>query len=237
MIGYFTNKHNSPYLVYGMINGNNSLSISQDPKNSSSVTLLRSNNGVSGLEFTWSVWLFVSGIPNETKYAHVFNKGDTNWLSSGSNKGISTVNNSPGLYITKDTSNSTLSLYIQMDMDTNINEPYKNVEIKDIPLNKWFNVCIRMQNVVLDVYVNGINSGRVVLPNIPRQNYNNVNVCNNGGFNGNLSNLRYFNYALSIFDINYIAWSGPRLKSSSIGNTAYKGSNNFISDSWYFSKM
>ena len=42
-----------------MINGNENITISQDPQKSNSVTILRSNNEDSGMEFTWSVWLYI----------------------------------------------------------------------------------------------------------------------------------------------------------------------------------
>ena len=49
----------SPKLVKGILNGRKSKIISQDPKDKHSVTILRSRNQTDGIEFTWSVWLFI----------------------------------------------------------------------------------------------------------------------------------------------------------------------------------
>jgi hypothetical protein len=242
LLGFLMDMNKSPYLVKGIINGSNSLVISQDPRSSSSVTLQRSNNNKTGIEFTWSVWLLIAGGGSSTTtYSHIFNKGDMKWETT---TGISSVNNGPGLYLLN--TKPDLALRIVMDTENTPDTPYppsessktfSTIDISNIPLNKWFNVCIRMQNVVMDVYINGTNSGRVVLPYVPRQNYNDVNICQNGGFTGNLSDLRYFDYALSAFDINTIVWRGPTLKTSNLGSTQYSNTTNYISNSWYFSKM
>ena len=77
IIGFFTERRKSPYLVKGMLNGTSSVIVTQDPRRSTSVTLQRSNNNKTGIEFTWSVWLLVkNGGKDTVKYSHVFNKGD-----------------------------------------------------------------------------------------------------------------------------------------------------------------
>lgn len=235
LIGFFTESRKSPYLVKGLIDGTNSLVVSQDPRSSTSVTLQRSNNNKTGIEFTWSVWLMVKNSGNSTtKYSHVFNKGDINWDTT---TGISKVNNGPGLYLSNaSASNNEMGLFVVMDTE-DLSNSRQSLNVSSIPLNKWFNVCIRMQNIVMDVYVNGTNSGRLILPAVPRQNYNDVNICQNGGFVGNLSDLRYFDYALSAFDIQSVVWGGPSLYASKNGTMNYNKSTNYISNMWYFSKF
>jgi len=257
LISYFTSPESSPYIVKGLINGTNGMVITQDPNSSSSVTIQRSNNNKSGIEFTWSVWIYISGVGTGTlpTYSHIFNKGDSSWNTSG----LASVNNGPGLYLInpkKATTNPALpavpemGLYVMMDTE-NVGNPSTTtppptttpqiLSITDIPIQKWFNVCIRMQNVIMDVYVNGTNSGRLTLPYVPRQNYNDVNVCQNGGFNGNLSDLRYFDHALSVYEINSLIWQGPNLAqnnraTSSLGTT-YSNGMNYISNLWYTNKI
>ena len=63
-------------LVDGYINGSDSTIISQNPDIKKSITVVRSINEKTGIEFTWSVWLFFNGFTNDTKYHHVFNKGN-----------------------------------------------------------------------------------------------------------------------------------------------------------------
>jgi hypothetical protein len=67
---------------------------------------------------------------------------------------------------------------------------------------------------------------------VPKQNYDDVHVGKNGGFNGSLSNLRYYDYALSAFDINALVNYGPNLTPSSLDakpNNVY----DYLGLGWY----
>lgn len=249
LISYFTSPSKSPYIVKGLITGSAGTVITQDPNSKNSITIQRSNNYETGIEFTWSVWLYVTNTKDGKIYSHVFNKGDSKWTTEG----VSSVNNAPGLYLKNTTTppskrsdgsviestSKEVGLYIVMDTgNTETNKSKEVMEIKSIPLQKWFNVCICLKNVIMDVYVNGVNSGRHIMPYVPRQNYNNINVCQNGGFEGNLSDLRYFDHALSIYEINGLIWQGPNLtQNSSVSNgTTYLKGTNYVSNLWYTSK-
>ena len=52
------------------------------------------------------------------------------------------------------------------------------------------------------------------LSNVAKQNYDNININLNNGFYGNLSNLKYYNYAIGTFEINRLNSNGPNLKMS-----------------------
>ena len=235
LIGYFLQPSTNPYVVKGLIDGNNGLVIPQDPKNSNAATILRSNDQVTGLEYTWSIWLYVTDIirtPSPT-YQHIFNKGNGLY---DVNTGIATVNNSPGLYLNPDTSKTSNMLRVVMDtVGTSI--PTQTLDISGIPFNKWVHVALRLENNILDTYVNGVISGRTLLNAVAKQNYNDIQICQNGGFNGKLSDLRYFNSALSAFEINNIVMYGPN--TTPIGSTAISGGKfpYYLADSWYTSKL
>ena len=47
---------------------------------------------------------------------------------------------------------------------------------------------------------------------VPKQNYGDVFVGLNGGFDGNVSNLWYYDYALGTAEIQRIVNSGPILQ-------------------------
>jgi hypothetical protein len=84
------------------------------------------------------------------------------------------------------------------------------------------------------MYINGTLSKRTVLPDVPKQNYADIYVCGNGGFPGALSNLRYYPYALNVFEIGAISWYGPNTSASSL--TATLSANNgytYLSNLWY----
>lgn len=208
-LGWLFQPSGEPILVDGLKQGNESLVIKQNPNERDSIPLLRSNNEDGGIEFTWSVWLEIKGLPpNKQDYSHVFHKGN-NRTALGQ---LNTPNNAPGLYIdnrgmTRD--NGQIGLKIVMNTFNNIEE---TVHVNDVPFKKWFNVMIRVRNENLDVYVNGSIVNRHVLQGVPKQNYSNVYVCEQGGFMGQLSDLRYFNSALGTTKIQSIVMKGPNLK-------------------------
>jgi len=235
LITYFTSPQTMPYLVEGMLQGNVPVTIPQDPRKEGSIQLLRSNNESLGAEFTWSIWIYVTDLPQDkTKYQHIFNKGNNVYNSLN----VATVNNGPGLYFGNPSDPNKLnSLYLIMDT---VDQTDKNtsVVINDIPLQKWVHVAIRMENSVIDVYVNGTVSARLTMSNVPKQNYADILLFQNGGFSGNISNLRYFDKALNVFDINSIIKKGPNMNSSSQQRGISLMSNyDYLSNIWYGSKL
>ena len=217
----------NPYLINGMVDGNNAMIIRQDPKQGESTTLLRSNNEDTGAEFTWSSWIYLNdlGVQDE-KYQHIFSKGDGNFDSVTN---LSTINNAPGVYLEPKTNN----LYIVMNT-VKYGDSNTSVVIDNMPIKKWIHLAIRMQNQVVDIYVNGVLAKRMILNNVPKQNYSDVYVGQNGGFSGKLSSLRYYTSALNVFEINSIVRKGPNLtvKDGNL-NTDYF---TYLSNYWYYHK-
>jgi hypothetical protein len=114
------------------------------------------------------------------------------------------------------------------------NAYYDDIYIDGIPIKKWVGVVIRVtsQNIV-DVYINGNLTKRHKLSNIVKQNYDNLYVNYNGGFSGNISNLKYYNYAIGTFEINSITSNGPNLKSRKESNIQ-NSKPYYLSSQWYF---
>ena len=203
-----------PHLLDGMIDAKHLVVYPQDPSIKGSVPILRSNNQEDGLEFTWSVWMFIEDLEyKKDEYKHVFHKGTMDSLlqqSSADNTGntvpgMSFPNNAPGLYIAPNTND----LVVVMNTFENPNE---TIIVPDIPINKWVNVIIRCDNTTLDVYINGTIIKRHQLSGVPRQNYDDVYAAANGGFSGYISNLWYYNYALGTSAVEGIVENGPNLK-------------------------
>ena len=89
---------------------------------------------------------------------------------------------------------------------------YDDVIIPEIPINKWVSVIIRLENNnILDIYINGRLVRRHHLRGVARQNYGPTNIALNGGFGGQISELRYFNYAIGTAEIDWIVDNGPNL--------------------------
>jgi len=231
LINYFLRPQLNPYVVKGLIPGNKSVIVSQDPKKPGAITLYRSNNESTGMEFTWSLWLNIGpdNLIQPTTFKHIFSKGGNgNYATNG----IMQIHNSPGLYLHYDDENKEYKLrsYMSTVSATN-NATNEYVDITSIPINQWFNIMIRLENKIMDVYMNGAIVKRLTFANSPKQNYDDVYVCGNGGFVGSLSDLRYFNRSLNIFEINTIVYSGPSLVSNSaVSNTSVY---NYLSSSWY----
>jgi len=236
LIAYFTTPSNNPYVIKGKVDGNSSKIISTDPTKSNSVPIVRSNNESKGIEFTWSFWLYINDLGDGTKAQNIFNKGSTDYDSA---TGIAKTHNSPGVYLTStapQTKGNFASLKIIMNTAMAIDDTTSEVLIDDIPIRKWVHVVIRMQNTIMDTYINGMISNRTILNNTPKQNYYDINLFQNGGFNGSLSNLRYYSYALNAFEINSIVYYGPNTAASSI-DTSATGNYTYLSTNWYSSKL
>lgn len=219
-------------LVNGLQNGSVSSTISQDPNNKSSITILRSENEKDGIEFTWSVWLYLNGFQDGIgSYHHVFNKG--NVATSGSKSeypGTNTPNNAPGLYINPDYSG------FRVIMNSFANPYQEVIEVTDLPMSKWINIVIRVQDKNCDIYVNGRLVKRRIMTEVVKQNYDDVHVSLNGGFSGYLSNLTYYNRSISVTEIQDIISVGPNLKPVSKALDLTNSAPRFLSNRWYFNQ-
>jgi len=211
----------SPKLISGMKQGETGVTIAQDPAIVGSIPILRSRNQSDGLEFTYTVWIRIRNLQNSGSVRkHIFHKGSE---PPSNNNGLFHPNNAPGLYIhpTRNT------LIIVMNTFDNITE---EVEVNDIPLNKWVNVAIRVEGNKMDVYINGTIALRHIFSSVPKQNYGDVYVNMNNGFNGLLSDLWYHDYALSGTEIEEIVAAGPDMSMKDTGG----GLPKYLSLNWFF---
>ncbi len=232
LILYFTKPDKQPYIIKGLVAGSSRRYIPQDPKSGAAIRIYRSNNENKGMEFTWSVWLKRNSLPNENQdtvkeYEHIFSKGKFQPETNG----LTTLGNGPGVYFKANDPNVNK---IMIRMDTVVNDTltnhYEEVEIDDIPIRRWFHLAIRVENKIMDIYVNGVVTKRVIFSKLPKQNYEDVYVNHNGGFDGALSDLRYFDSGLNVFQILNIVNAGPNLRSADDD----KNKNfDYLANSWY----
>ena len=117
----------------------------------------------------------------------------------------------------------------------NAGQPQEVFDISNIPLNKWVHIALRQQNKIMDVYVNGVVTLRTIFTNIPKQNYNDITIAGNGGFNGQISNLRYFSHALNVLELNSVLAQGPN--TTPIDGITGPGTMQYLSMNWYSSRM
>ena len=250
VISWFMKPSTSPYVFKGVYPMNKKISKSQDPKVGGSIPIYRSNNENKGIEFTWSTWLKVTDVVNlpaddtsdnhgivmpagsgdrangnyQTQNgAHIFSKGS---MPEQAGDIIKVDTNGPGLYAFTD-GDGGLSLNIKMDVVSLDAEP---IPIKNLPVNKWFHLAIRQQNKIMDVYVNGTITTRVPFAGVPKQNFGDIFI-GYGGASGNISNLRYFDQALNVFQITNIVMSGPNLRNPD--ESDHVGKPDYLSSRWY----
>lgn len=189
----------APYLVEYITNGTKSKIVKGNK-------IKKSQDGQFGTEFTYSVWLLIkddnfslssSGKCNQNN-KHIFHKGSNENMSSDSKPLLQ----SPGVWL----DNKTNRLQIMMNT---YYSPYERCDIGNVPINKWFNLTIMLIGNSLDVYVNCNLKKRCRLSGVPKINYDDLWICQKGGFNGYISRLRYFNYAIEPFKVTEICKMGP----------------------------
>ena len=133
---------------------------------------------------------------------------------------------------------------LQDDMNEYVNtfffeQPYKyfeDIRVENIPIKKWIHIVVRStsQNII-DVYINGKLVKRQRLSNVIKQNYDNLYVNMNGGFDGFMSNIKYYNYAIGTLEIDNVVKNGPNLKMSK-NNALNVSKPEYLSGDWYFSE-
>ena len=309
LMAWIMDPSTEPIIINGTHDAKVGMTIEQDPNVDDSIPILRSVNDETGLEFTWSTWLFIksdnfkknnrkdddtipkqpsvnlggtstpnptvlsstttpppmildvtTSAPNQdsfsnkysfnvqenfegsmtTNYKHIFHKGNYNFDEK---TGLNTPNNAPGMYL----SNEDNSILVLMnthknptmstrDKKSTVGENIpESIIIEDIPLEKWINVVIRISNQKqLDVYINGTLVKRQIMKGVPRQNYGDVYVTRNGGFEGYISSLRYFNTAIGTNKIQDIVDAGPNMKMLQ-GHSIFDSLPYYLSTRWFFS--
>jgi len=211
---YMNSSANSPLLLNTTKNAKNAMVISQDPSSVNYIPILKSD-GRDGIQFTYGFWFLIENMdykPGEWK--HIFHKGNSS----------SYPNRAPGVWFHPNKN----SIRVYMNTQDNILE-YADVD--DIPIRKWVYMNIILNNRNLDLYVNGYLKVRKELSSIPKQNDDDFWVNMYGGFEGYLSNIRYYAYAIDFNEIYNNINSGP-----STNNCIDTGEvPPYLDDNWWFS--
>jgi hypothetical protein len=211
---YQDSVYSSPYLLEGSKNAKHALVVSQDPANPSYVPMPKSD-GQDGIQFTYDFWIMIESFEYKTgEWKHVFHKGNAS----------SYPNRAPGVWIHPNTN----ALRVYMNTQDNILE---YVDIANVPIRKWIHMSIVLDDMNLDVYVNGYLKTRKLLTSVPKLN-NGDFWCNMfGGFEGYLSRIRYYARAISPTEIAENVRSGP-------GNSACIDTGQvppYLDDDWWIS--
>jgi hypothetical protein len=213
--------------------------LSQNPNVPGSKVVHLSNDERSGIEFSYSFYLYVnpSSFTEHNGLLHIFHKGYSSQFPLLA----------PGVYMRSDT--NTLRVYM------NTYKTWNNyVEVDNIPVSKWVHVTIVCNNNSLEIFINGNLKKKLSFDGYPPyQNYQDIvcfsqkiiNMTSNasvpsldeGGFvvkgamKGLISNLTYYSYALCYAEIQTIMAEGPSSKMDSALDLANVPP--YLDDKWW----
>ena len=194
------------------------------------------DDGQFGTEFTYTVWLYIKDSnfsqPNATTsggdsctinqpFRHIFHKGSPMNGVKGGGFTIPLLQ-APGLWLYPDINK------LAINMNT-FASPRETCDIGNIPINKWFHLTISLIGNSLDVYVNCNLKKRCRLKGVPKLNYGDFYITSFGGFDGFISNIRYFNYAINTYQIENQCLTKPSPPEFNSPDTRPP----YLSDNWW----
>ena len=201
--GYSSYKQSSPYLINEVVDG----TMAQKIK---AFRLNPPMDNQYGTELSYCFWIYVNdnnfssdptcnnSSTDNINFKHIFHKGSTDY-SKGEHTPLLEM---PGVWLYPNTN----KLNIRFNTYENIVE---SADVGNIPLNSWMHVSIVLIGNSVDVFINGNLKKRQKLNGVPKLNYEDLYISNWGGFQGYLCKLRYFNYAVQPFMIDYLFKEGP----------------------------
>jgi hypothetical protein len=153
-----------------------------------------------GNEYNLNFWMYIND------YVYRFNE----------DKVVINRNYNPRVVLAAGTNNLKIITRVENKLEqVDEEEPTDSLEnvceVKDIPLQRWVNVNISLNNKVVDVFVNGQLAKTCIINGYPQPNVGSMDICPEGGFNGFMSSVRFSNSALSLSDINNYYKMGPSL--------------------------
>ena len=212
IIKYQTNTIDSPYLLNSSKNAKHALVISQD-KTSINYIPIKKSEEQDGIQFTYGFWFLIDSFDyKKGEWKHIMHKGNAS----------SYPNRAPGVWIHPDRN----AIRVYMNTLDNILE---YADIDNLPVRKWIYMNIILNNKNLDLYINGYLKIRKELTSLPKQNDDDFWVNMYGGFEGYVSNIRYYSRAIDFNEINSMVKQGP-----SINNCINTGEiPPYLDDNWW----
>jgi hypothetical protein len=227
------------YLGYGKAKiqvypytGSRSVKIEQNPNNPSAITLPVSENQLTGIEFSYSTFVYISDETdtNDDGWRTIFYKGYESSVFPLLG---------PGVFVSSKSSSSGAPV-LRVVMNS-YETWYNTLDVNQIPFNKWFHLVVVMRGSNMEVYVNGnLANKKSFSGTLPYQNYQPLNIFStnktiskdfnnndsnqttnkrgippgdtftvNGKATGYVSNMFYFSYALSYSEIQSMMAMGP----------------------------
>ena len=202
-------------IVKGSKNKKNAPLLIGDPISGSKPKMIKGNNlPISpSHEYSINFWIFCRDWSyNYGKPKCVLYKGDPNCNHV-----------SPMVFLYPKTNNLMIRFSTEANKDHSMNpfkcsqhhlyDPVNTCDVTNIPIQRWVQVSIVLWNTTTDVYINGKLARSCAHMSIPlKMEGSNFYIAQGGGFNGYISKLQYFNYAIDAVTAYKLYMKGPKPK-------------------------
>jgi hypothetical protein len=139
-------------------------------------------------DYTYSIWMYI----NDWNYRF----GESKVIF-----GRVDQNNDPAPSVTLAPSNNDLNVTLAVypnEATQSSGQSLYTCSIKDIPLQRWTNLIMSLNNRAMDLYLDGKLVKTCVMPGVPKMNpSSNIMLCPDGGFSGYVSNFKYLPNAVN----------------------------------------
>ncbi len=207
---YTSYKITSPYFIYVTLDGNITRTIP-------ALRIPDPADGQYGQEFTYCMWLYIkdTNFVNKTQSDTICTTGTSPLMKVIMNKGSNDLKkndngtwnypllSNPGIFLYPDTN----KLHIRFNTFDSL---YTSADVGNIPLNKWFMLTVNCIGNSVDIYINNMLKKRQHV-GVLRMNYGDLTINPFGGFDGYLSNLRYYNRSIQSWEIDQMYQLGTNL--------------------------
>lgn len=157
--------------------------------------LVRSYNAPSGLEYTYVWWTVV------TDWSYKMGKPKYVWVKGDLNNG------EQGPAVVLSPSENSMEIHVDTFKGSD------KVVIPNLPANKWFHTAIMVHDEnIIDIYINGQLKMSHKLNGIVKQNNSNIKFGVDGGFEGYISTMKYYNYKLDEGTLQGLVEQNPQVQ-------------------------
>ena len=170
------------------------ISTVQDGKTESSGSGIKPSNNEKGLEFSYAGWVFVDDFTyryGEKKV--IFTKGTPDLKIA-----------CPALVL--DANTNAFLVYVDTYGTQEI------VPVSNITSKKWMHFVISVDQVSIDIYINGILHTHHTINQLPKQNSSILMISPNGGFDGKIGSINYYPRSLSPSEAATLSINTPNSK-------------------------
>lgn len=165
---------------------------------------------INGKEYSYSFWMHIENfITGNLK--HVLSRGNSVAFL------MSATTNQLEIFVSLGNTYVFDSDYTSNDQTNPENPKYLRVVVDYIPIQRWVNVTLVVDNEFLTVFLDGDINTVVNLPSgrIVGNSKGSFSISSRGGFpsiDGIISNVKFFNYAITVNDARALYGNGPSNK-------------------------